>query len=281
MGSLLIGFSLGFFVAAQIGPISLLVMRTVLGGALTAGLAIGAGAAVIDALYAALGQAGAAAVLQIDAIRLAFGVIGAVVLIGLGLPDVVVGVPGAVRHGVVFGGGDAAAGILDVAGGDCVEPVDDRVVGGDLRSRDDGRRGGVGRRDGADVDGCRPRDGDVVQRAVSGALAGAAAGRAAGVARRRRDRRLQAWWRSAGCWPCRPLGDDGAAASRYAAAPARLEPCAQLAPVAPPTIPSLSTISAFQGWIDRRAEDPCVGGARRGSPGSRRRGRRCRARRSA
>jgi putative LysE/RhtB family amino acid efflux pump len=84
MGSLLIGFSLGFFVAAQIGPISLLVMRTVLGGALTAGLAIGAGAAVIDALYAALGQAGAAAVLQIDAVRLAFGVIGAVVLIGLG-----------------------------------------------------------------------------------------------------------------------------------------------------------------------------------------------------
>jgi putative LysE/RhtB family amino acid efflux pump len=84
MGALLIGFSLGFFVAAQIGPISLLVMRTVLRGALTAGLAIGLGAAVIDATYAALGQAGAAAVLEIDALRLGLGIAGAVVLVGLG-----------------------------------------------------------------------------------------------------------------------------------------------------------------------------------------------------
>lgn len=84
MGSLVIGFSLGLFVAAQIGPISLLVMRTVLRGALTAGLAIGLGAAVVDASYAALGQAGAAALLEIDALRLAFGVIGACVLVGLG-----------------------------------------------------------------------------------------------------------------------------------------------------------------------------------------------------
>jgi threonine/homoserine/homoserine lactone efflux protein len=85
VGSLLIGFSLGFFVAAQIGPISLLVMRTVLRGALAAGLAIGAGAAVIDATYAALGQAGAAAVLEIDALRLTLGVVGAVVLLALGV----------------------------------------------------------------------------------------------------------------------------------------------------------------------------------------------------
>jgi len=85
VSALLIGFSLGFFVAAQIGPISLLVMRTVLRGALAAGLAIGAGAAVIDATYAALGQAGAAAVLEIDALRLALGVIGALVLLALGV----------------------------------------------------------------------------------------------------------------------------------------------------------------------------------------------------
>ena len=84
MAALAIGFSLGFFVAAQIGPISLLVMRTVLRGALTAGLAIGLGAAVIDATYAALGQAGAAAVLEIDALRLVLGVVGAVVLVALG-----------------------------------------------------------------------------------------------------------------------------------------------------------------------------------------------------
>jgi putative LysE/RhtB family amino acid efflux pump len=85
MGSLAVGFSLGFFVAAQIGPISLLVMRTVLRGALAAGIAIGLGAAVIDATYAALGQAGAAALLEIDALRLTLGVIGAVVLVGLGV----------------------------------------------------------------------------------------------------------------------------------------------------------------------------------------------------
>jgi putative LysE/RhtB family amino acid efflux pump len=85
MGSLALGFSLGLFVAAQIGPISLLVMRTVLRGALAAGLAIGLGAAVIDATYAALGQAGAGALLEIDALRLALGVIGAVVLVGLGV----------------------------------------------------------------------------------------------------------------------------------------------------------------------------------------------------
>ena len=85
VSALVLGFSLGFFVAAQIGPISLLVMRTVLRGALAAGLAIGAGAAVIDASYAALGQAGAAAVLEIDALRLALGVLGALVLVGLGV----------------------------------------------------------------------------------------------------------------------------------------------------------------------------------------------------
>jgi threonine/homoserine/homoserine lactone efflux protein len=84
VGPLVIGFSLGFFVAAQVGPISLLVMRTVLRGALTAGLAIGAGAAVIDASYAALGQAGAGALLRIDALRVALGAVGAVVLVALG-----------------------------------------------------------------------------------------------------------------------------------------------------------------------------------------------------
>ena len=59
-------------------------MRTVLGGALTAGLAIGLGAAVVDASYAAMGQAGAAAVLQVDIVRVGFGVLGALVLVGLG-----------------------------------------------------------------------------------------------------------------------------------------------------------------------------------------------------
>ncbi len=79
------GFGLGFVVAAQIGPISLLCIRSVLRGRFAVGVAIGAGAAAVDALYAALGAAGASALLQIDAVRLTLGIVGACVLAGIGL----------------------------------------------------------------------------------------------------------------------------------------------------------------------------------------------------
>jgi putative LysE/RhtB family amino acid efflux pump len=79
------GFGLGFVVAAQIGPISLLCIRSVLRGRFAVGVAIGAGAAVIDALYAALGAAGATALLQIDPVRLALGIAGACVLAAIGV----------------------------------------------------------------------------------------------------------------------------------------------------------------------------------------------------
>src|SRR5215207_4391784 len=77
MTSLAVGFGLGFFVGAQPGPVSLLCIRSVLRGALASGIAIGAGAALIDLLYAGLGLAGAASLLEADALRLAFGLIGA------------------------------------------------------------------------------------------------------------------------------------------------------------------------------------------------------------
>ena len=79
-----LGFGLGFVVAAAIGPISLLCIRTVLRGALGTGIAIGAGAAVIDATYALLGALGAGRLLEIDALRLALGLVGAAVLALLG-----------------------------------------------------------------------------------------------------------------------------------------------------------------------------------------------------
>jgi putative LysE/RhtB family amino acid efflux pump len=79
-----LGFGLGFVVAAAIGPISLLCIRTVLRGALPAGIAIGAGAAVIDATYALLGAVGAGKLLEIDALRLTLGLVGAAVLALLG-----------------------------------------------------------------------------------------------------------------------------------------------------------------------------------------------------
>jgi threonine/homoserine/homoserine lactone efflux protein len=80
MSSLVVGFGLGLFVGAQPGPVSLLCVRSVLRGALASGIAIGAGAALIDLLYAGLGLAGAASLLEVDALRAAFGIVGALVL---------------------------------------------------------------------------------------------------------------------------------------------------------------------------------------------------------
>jgi putative LysE/RhtB family amino acid efflux pump len=84
MTALIVGFGLGFFVAAQLGPISLLAIRSTLRNGVYVGLAIGGGVAVIDTLYAAAGAAGATGLLAIEPLRLAFGVLGAAVLAVLG-----------------------------------------------------------------------------------------------------------------------------------------------------------------------------------------------------
>jgi putative LysE/RhtB family amino acid efflux pump len=74
------GFGLGFLVAAEVGPIWLLCVRTSVRFGFRPGAAVGAGAATIDTLYAALGIAGASALLRIDALRIGLGLAGAVVL---------------------------------------------------------------------------------------------------------------------------------------------------------------------------------------------------------
>lgn len=84
MSALLVGFGLGFFVGSQPGPVALLCVRSVLRGAFATGVAIGAGAALIDLLYASLGLAGAATLLEIDALRIALGAVGALVLAAIG-----------------------------------------------------------------------------------------------------------------------------------------------------------------------------------------------------
>jgi len=84
LAALLIGFGLGASVAAQLGPLSLLTIRSTLRNGVWVGLAIGAGIAVIDTLYAAAGAAGASAVLQFEPVRVVAGVLGALVLIYLG-----------------------------------------------------------------------------------------------------------------------------------------------------------------------------------------------------
>lgn len=85
MHSVLIGFGLGFLVALQLGPISLFLIRSTLRAGVQVGLAIGAGAACVDAIYATLGAAGAASLLTIGPLRLAFGVIGTAVLAWIGV----------------------------------------------------------------------------------------------------------------------------------------------------------------------------------------------------
>ena len=78
--ALVSGFGLGFLVAAEVGPIWLLCVRTSARFGFRPGAAVGAGAATVDTLYAALGIAGATALLRIDALRISLGLAGAVVL---------------------------------------------------------------------------------------------------------------------------------------------------------------------------------------------------------
>ncbi|MCU1593084.1 MAG: leucine export protein LeuE [Frankiales bacterium] len=89
MRSVLVGFGLGFFVALQLGPMSLYLVRSTLRAGLLTGLGVGAGIAVVDALYAAAGAAGAAPLLLIDPVRLFLGVAGAAVLVWLGAKTLV------------------------------------------------------------------------------------------------------------------------------------------------------------------------------------------------
>ena len=85
MHALIVGFGLGFLVALQLGPMSLFLIRSTLRRGWGVGLAIGAGIAVVDALYAAAGAAGAASLLTIGPLRLILGLVGAAVLIVLGI----------------------------------------------------------------------------------------------------------------------------------------------------------------------------------------------------
>jgi putative LysE/RhtB family amino acid efflux pump len=84
MHSGFVGFGLGFFVALQLGPMSLLLIRCTLRGGWAVGAAIGAGIALVDGLYAACGAAGAEPLLEVRPLRVALGLAGAVALLALG-----------------------------------------------------------------------------------------------------------------------------------------------------------------------------------------------------
>jgi putative LysE/RhtB family amino acid efflux pump len=85
MSAFAVGFGLGLFVAAQIGPVSLLIVRSVLRGSLRIGLAMAAAVAFVDLLYASLGLAGAGRLINAaDGARIALGLLGATVLVIIG-----------------------------------------------------------------------------------------------------------------------------------------------------------------------------------------------------
>lgn len=84
MHAFTVGFGLGFFVALQLGPLSLYLIRSTLRNGWEVGLAIAAGIAVIDLAYAALGAAGAAPLLAIGPLDTILGLLGAAVLLLLG-----------------------------------------------------------------------------------------------------------------------------------------------------------------------------------------------------
>jgi putative LysE/RhtB family amino acid efflux pump len=92
VSALLVGFGLGLFVAAQIGPVSLLIVRSVVRGNFRIGFAMGGAVAVVDLGYAALGIAGVARALEAtDGVRIVLGFVGAAVLVALGLRAVWIG----------------------------------------------------------------------------------------------------------------------------------------------------------------------------------------------
>jgi len=81
---LVTGVVLGFLVAAQVGPIWLLCARSALRQGTRVGLAIGAGAALVDTVYAGLGAAGVARLVEVGWLRPVLGALGAGVLAWIG-----------------------------------------------------------------------------------------------------------------------------------------------------------------------------------------------------
>jgi threonine/homoserine/homoserine lactone efflux protein len=85
LNALIAGVLLGAFVAAQVGPVSLLCIRTATRSGFGPAAAVGAGAATVDVAYAGLGVLGAAALIQLEPVGFALGFAGAGVLAWMGV----------------------------------------------------------------------------------------------------------------------------------------------------------------------------------------------------
>jgi threonine/homoserine/homoserine lactone efflux protein len=85
-GLALTGFGLGLVLAAQVGPVTLLIVRSVLRGrrALAVGFAMAGAVATIDLVYATLGLAGVGRLLSRGLLGLCLGLASAAILITIG-----------------------------------------------------------------------------------------------------------------------------------------------------------------------------------------------------
>jgi putative LysE/RhtB family amino acid efflux pump len=90
----LTGYGLGLFLAAQVGPVTLLIVRSVLRGgrAIAVGLAMAAAVASIDLAYAIVGLAGVGRLLNAGSARLVLGLLSAAILVALGARTLWLGV---------------------------------------------------------------------------------------------------------------------------------------------------------------------------------------------
>ena len=83
---IVLGVGLGLALAAQVGPVSLLIVRSVLRGgrAMAVGLAMAGAVAFVDVLYAAVGLTGAGRLLDVGRLRVVLGLASATILVGIG-----------------------------------------------------------------------------------------------------------------------------------------------------------------------------------------------------
>jgi putative LysE/RhtB family amino acid efflux pump len=91
---LLLGFGLGVLLAAQVGPVTLLIVRSVLRGgrAVVVGLAMAAAVSGVDVLYAALGLLGLGTLTGSVAVRLVLGLTSGALLVVIGVRTLWLGV---------------------------------------------------------------------------------------------------------------------------------------------------------------------------------------------
>jgi threonine/homoserine/homoserine lactone efflux protein len=100
MGLFVAAIGLGVLLAAQIGPVTVLIVRSVLRGgrALLVGLAMAVAVTSVDLLYATVGLMGVGSLFAEDAVRVALGALSAGVLVVIGVRTAWTGIRARLGH---------------------------------------------------------------------------------------------------------------------------------------------------------------------------------------